>query len=87
MPPRSHVSAETRRLLEPERSKMGALRPPPQAAEPEKRAVETAVASALEASFRYVSGICAALGAAAAACGAGMAKGVAAGRTTSGARA
>ena len=40
-----------------------------------------------EASFRYVSGICAALGAAAAACGAGVAKGVAAGRAKSGARA
>jgi len=71
----AQVSPETRRILEPERSKLGALRPPPRAAESEKRAIEASVGGALEKSFRYVSGICAALAGAAAACGTGVAKG------------
>jgi len=71
----AQVSPETRRILEPERSKLGALRPPPRAAESEKRAIEASVGGALEKSFRYVSGICAVLAGAAAACGTGVAKG------------
>jgi EmrB/QacA subfamily drug resistance transporter len=64
------VSADTRRLLAPERSKLGAMKPPETANAREKRAVEQAVGSALATSFRRVSAICAALAVAAAACGA-----------------
>jgi EmrB/QacA subfamily drug resistance transporter len=69
------VSAETRSFLEPQRSKLGAMEPPPGAGEKEKRAVEESIGAALESAFRRVSGICAALSVAAAACGAATASG------------
>ncbi len=63
------VHAETRRLLEPERSKLGAMQPPAGASPAEKRAIEASVANALDFSFRRVGLICAGLAAAAALCG------------------
>jgi EmrB/QacA subfamily drug resistance transporter len=82
----AEVSTETRRLLEPQRSKLGAMEPPEGASEKEKRAVEEAVAGALDVSFRRVSWICAALGAAAAICGAAGVAGVATRRRRSASR-
>ena len=64
------VSASTRRLLEPERGKLGAMKPPAQATPAETRAIEGAVGSALESSFRLVCWICGALAVAASVCAA-----------------
>lgn len=66
----AHVSPETRRFLEPQRAKLGAMEPPAGASEKEKRAIESSIGAALDSAFRRVSGICAALAVAAAACGA-----------------
>ena len=63
------VRSEIRRLLEPERSRLGAMEPPAESSPAEKRAIETSVAKALDSSFRQVSLICAALAAVAAVCG------------------
>jgi EmrB/QacA subfamily drug resistance transporter len=62
----ARVSESTRRALDTQRSRLGAMQPPANAGETERRAVERAVGSALEAAFREVSLFCAALGAAAA---------------------
>ena len=77
------VSAETRRQLEPQRAKLGAMEPPPGASAKEKRAVEESIGTALDSAFHRVSVICAALAVAAAACGAAT---VAGRRRGSGAR-
>jgi len=55
------VSASTRRLLEPERGKLGAMEPPPGAPPAEKQAIEVAVKDALDSSFRLICWICGAL--------------------------
>jgi hypothetical protein len=64
------VSASTLRLLEPERGKLGAMKPPAQATPSETRTIEGAVGSALESSFRLVCWICGGLALAAAVCAA-----------------
>jgi len=64
------VSPATLRLLEPERARLGAMKPPAGASETESRAIKEAVGSSLDASFRVVSSACAGLALVAAACGA-----------------
>ena len=65
---RSPVSPPIRRLLEPERGKLGAMKPPAEASPAEARAIEAAVRKSLESSFDLVGWICAALALAASAC-------------------
>ena len=55
------VSPATRQLLDPERPRLGAMKPPAGAAATEARAIEEAVRSSLDSSFRIVAWICGAL--------------------------
>lgn len=64
------VSLETRRALDPERSNLGAMRPPAGASETEALAIRNAVKTSLDSSFRGVTTICAALALLASACAA-----------------
>jgi EmrB/QacA subfamily drug resistance transporter len=64
------VSPATVRLLEPERSRLGAMKAPAGTSETEAREIRQAVAKSLDASFRVVSTACAGLALLAAACGA-----------------
>jgi EmrB/QacA subfamily drug resistance transporter len=64
------VSPETRRLLEPERRKLGGMKPPAQAAPAEARAIEAAVKASFDSSFRIVCWFSGALALAASACAA-----------------
>ncbi|MFY9550995.1 MAG: MFS transporter, partial [Thermoanaerobaculia bacterium] len=64
------ISPATRQLLEPERPKLGAMKPPAGVRDTEARAVERAVKTSLDASFRVVAWISAALAFLAAACAA-----------------
>jgi EmrB/QacA subfamily drug resistance transporter len=57
----ARVSAETRRLLAPERAKLGATKPPARASATEAAAVREAVKRALDGAFRVVSLGCAGL--------------------------
>lgn len=57
----ANVSEATRRLLEPERGKLGAMKLPPSAEAGETRAIEQAVRASLDSSFRLVGWICGAL--------------------------
>ena len=66
----SHVSAETRRRLEPQRNQLGAMKPPDGTPPEEARAVEGAVADSLDRAFRAQSFGCAALAVLSAATGA-----------------
>ena len=54
----ANVAADTRRLLEPERGKLGAMRPPRGATPADARAIEAAVRSSLDSSFRVVGWLC-----------------------------
>ena len=62
------VSSQTRKLLEPERARLGAMKAPPGVAAEEARAVERAVVVSLDAAFREVAWICAALALLSASC-------------------
>ena len=64
------VSAATRRLVETERGRLGAMKPPPEATTSEARAIQAGVRVSLESSFRTVSLICAGLALVSAACAA-----------------
>jgi len=66
----SSVSASTRRLLEPERRKLGAMKPPAQAAPAEARVIEAAVKASFDSSFRIVCWTSGALALVASACAA-----------------
>jgi EmrB/QacA subfamily drug resistance transporter len=55
------VSAATRQLLDPERGRLGAMKPPAGAAAKEARSIEQAVKASLDSSFRAVGWICGAL--------------------------
>ena len=52
---RAGVSPSTRRLLEPERGKLGAMKPPASAPAPEARAIQRSVATSFHRSFRVVA--------------------------------
>jgi hypothetical protein len=64
------VSPEVIRQLEPDRSRLGALKPPASASASEADAIRAAVKTGLETSFRITTFACAGLALAAAACGA-----------------
>ncbi len=64
------ISAATRAVLEPERGKLGATKPPAEASPAEARLIAGAVGSALASSFRLVCWICGALALAASGCAA-----------------
>jgi EmrB/QacA subfamily drug resistance transporter len=64
------VPREARHLLEPERSKLGAMQPPEGIPEREAAAIRTAVRASLDSSFRAVSLACSGLALLAAACAA-----------------
>jgi hypothetical protein len=64
------VSLETRHSLDPERSNLGAMRPPAGVSETEALAIRNAVKTSLDSSFRRVTTICAALAMLASACAA-----------------
>ncbi len=64
------VSPTTRRLLEPERARLGAMKPPAGASETEARAIEQAVGRSLDSSFRVVGIACAGLALLASVCAA-----------------
>src|SRR5262249_22628333 len=64
------VSARTRELLAPERSRLGDAKPPAEASPSEASAIRAGVSNGLEHAFDVVSFINGGLGLAAAACGA-----------------
>jgi MFS family permease len=64
------VSPETRRVLEPERARLGAMKAPRGVPAEEASAIEEAVPASLDAAFREVAWICAALALLAAGCAA-----------------
>ena len=64
------ISAATRQALAPERAKLGAMKAPPGTGEPEARAIQRAVKTSLDSTFRVVTLTCAALALLAAACAA-----------------
>ena len=66
----AHVSEKTRELFAPERSRLGAARPPPGASPAEKQAIQEGVAEGLEHAFHVVGVLGAVLSLLAAGCGA-----------------
>jgi EmrB/QacA subfamily drug resistance transporter len=64
------VSAASRRLLDPERTKLGAMKPPAAATPDEAKAIAAAVPRSLDAAFRVVARSCAGLALLSAACAA-----------------
>ncbi len=64
------VSPATRRLLEPDRGRLGAMKPPAGASPSEAGAIAAAVRTSLDRSFHVTGFACAGLALAAAACGA-----------------
>jgi len=66
----ARVSSATRQVIEPERARLGAMKAPRGVPAEEARAVEEAVPSSLDAAFREVAWICAALAIVAAGCAA-----------------
>ncbi len=65
----AHVSPKTRELLAPERSRLGAARPPSGASPAEKKAIHEGIADGLEDAFRDINVLGAGLSILAAACG------------------
>jgi EmrB/QacA subfamily drug resistance transporter len=66
----ARVSSPVRRLLEPERVKLGAMKPPAGVPPAQARVIERAVGASLHRSFRDVAWICAALAVVSSACAA-----------------
>jgi len=66
----AQVSATVRQRVHGERSRLGALKPPPDSTPDEARAVREGVARGLEAAFRDVNFLCAGLAFLGGACGA-----------------
>ena len=54
----AEISPATVRALAPERTKLGAMRPPAAASPGEKQRIERAVRESLDSSFRFVAAIC-----------------------------
>lgn len=65
----ARVSEKTRALFAPERSRLGAARPPSEASPAERRAIQGGIADGLEEAFRFIGVLGAGLSILAAACG------------------
>ncbi len=70
----ANVSSTTSRLLEPERARLGAIKPPTGIPAAEAAAIRRSVADSLDSSFQRVSLVCAALALVAGVCGASVAR-------------